>query len=186
MPASPDPAAEFVAAPVPDRGRPWNLVAGEVVVNEPSYDHSWAQDTIHFALQLWTRAAPGRGVAGSAIDIGLDDQNVFAPDVRWYRDGRAPGRQDQPPYPMPDLVVEVRSPSTWRYDTGTKRDGYERHGLPELWLVDTVECTVIVYRRSSADVRRFDITDELTDADVLVSPSLPGFALPVGDVFAAP
>jgi hypothetical protein len=29
-------AAEFLQLPVPERGRPWNLVAGEVVVNESS------------------------------------------------------------------------------------------------------------------------------------------------------
>ena len=38
---------------------------------------------------------------------------------------------------MPDIAVEVRSPSTWRYDIGAKKSGYERRGLPELWLVDT-------------------------------------------------
>ena len=53
---------------------------------------------------------------------------------------------------MPDLAVEVRSPSTWRYDVGAKKDGYERHGLPELWLVDTEARSVLVYRRARARV----------------------------------
>jgi hypothetical protein len=38
---------------------------------------------------------------------------------------------------LPDLAVEVRSPSTWRYDVGKKKATYERGGLPELWPVDT-------------------------------------------------
>ena len=39
-------AAEFVAAPVPTSGRPWNLVGGEVVVNEPTITHGRAQMNI--------------------------------------------------------------------------------------------------------------------------------------------
>jgi Uma2 family endonuclease len=35
------------------------------------------------------------------------------------------------------MVVEVRSPTTWRYDIGRKRELDERHGVRELWLADT-------------------------------------------------
>jgi len=84
---------------------------------------------------------------------------------------------------MPDLVTEVRSRSTWRYDIGAKRTGYERHGLPELWLMDTVARTVLVYRRSSADASRFDVALELTQDGLLASPLLPDFSMAVRDVF---
>lgn len=177
-------AVEFIAAPVSDHGRPWNLVEGEVVVNEPTWTHSSAQGEILFALELWTRAAAGRGRAGSAIDIGLDDRNVFAPDVRWYRESRVPDHDSLPPYPMPDLVVEVRSPSTWRYDIGAKRAGYERHGLPELWLVDTLAHTVLAYRRSDPVAPGFDVSLELGSDQDLSSPLLPGFVLGVGEIFS--
>jgi Uma2 family endonuclease len=66
------------------------------------------------------------------------------PDVLWFAgppalDGSGPRRD-------PDLVVEVRSPSTWRYDLGRKRELYVEHGVPELWLVDTVARRVLVHR----------------------------------------
>ena len=62
---------------------------------------------------------------------------------------------------MPDLAVEVRSPSTWRFDIGTKKRGYEAAGLGELWLVDTVGDRVIVHRRSHPDAVEFDVTFEV-------------------------
>ena len=179
-------AEEFIAAPVPDHGRPWNLVGGEVVVNEPTRVHAEVQANILLALVLWARGAPDRGGAGLPVDIGLDDRNVFAPDVHWYAADRVPAREAEPPYPMPDLAVEVRSPSTWRFDLGVKKAGYERDGLRELWLVDTVARTVLVYRRSTAGTSEFDIALELSEEERLTSPLLSGFELAVADIFELP
>ena len=69
---------------------------------------------LEFALRAWARAAPGRGLAIRPLDVRLNDRNVYNPDILWYADDRAPRRDDRPPYPMPDIAVEVRSPSTWR------------------------------------------------------------------------
>jgi len=84
---------------------------------------------------------------------------------------------------MPDLAAEVRSPSTWRFDVGVKKAGYERHGLQELWLVDTVVRTVLVYRRSSAGCAAFDVALELAEDERLTCPLVPEFALAVADIF---
>lgn len=176
-------AEEFVATAVPDRGRPWNLVDGEVVVNEPTAQHGHPQTNLLVALEVWAAKAAGRGHAVLPRDIEIDALNVFAPDVLWYAGGKLPDPGSPPPYAMPDLAIEVRSPSTWRYDVGAKRSGYESHGLPELWLVDTVARTVLAYRRSSAETPRFDVALELTEDERLVSPLLPDFAMAVSDVF---
>lgn len=177
-------AAEFLELPEDPTARRWQLIEGELVVSEPTWSHCDSQATILSELRVWTRAAPDRGRVNLPIDVQLDDRNVYAPDVVWYREGRAPERGDRPPYPIPDLAVEVRSPSTWRFDIGSKKRNYERHGAAELWLVDTAADVVLVFRRSTATSPVFDVSLELTAADTLVSPLLPGFALPVGDVFA--
>ena len=36
----------------------------------------------------------------------------------------------------PDLVIEILSAGTARYDRGEKFDAYERAGMRELWLID--------------------------------------------------
>ncbi len=176
-------ADEFLALPEPERGWPWNLIAGEVVVNEPTVLHGDVQGQLYFALTTWTRAAAGRGKVALPLDVQLDERNVFAPDIAWYVEGRAPARIDPRPYQMPDLAVEVRSPSTWCYDVGTKRSGYERHGLPELWLVDTAAEGVLVFRRSEPGAPAFDVSLELAREEELGSPLLPGFVLPLAQLF---
>lgn len=176
-------AQEFLALPVTERGRPWNLVLGEVVVSEPTALHGEIVEELLFSLGSWVRAKPGRGRVAVPRDVEIDDFNVFAPDVLWYAEGRVPAREGRPPYPMPDLAVEVRSPATWGYDIGPKKAAYERHGLSELWLVDTAAEAVLVFRRSTANGPRFDEALELDRGAPLGSPMLPGFVLPVGELF---
>ena len=118
------------------------------------------------------------------LDVKLDDRNVFGPDLLWYAEGRAPGRHAPRPSPLPDLAVEVRSPSTWRYDIGAKKSAYERAGLAELWLVDTAASEVLVFRRSSPRAPSFDVSLELAVGDELTSPQLPGFTLALSSLFA--
>ncbi len=117
------------------------------------------------------------------LDVQLDERNVFNPDILWYAEGRAPARNAPRPSPMPDVAIEVRSPSTWQYDIGAKKAAYERHGLPELWLVDTSAEAVVVFRRSRAEARTFDLALELCRDDRLESPLLPGFRLALGELF---
>ncbi len=176
-------AEEFLALPVPDHGRPHNLVAGEVVVNEPTPLHMRVQEDLFYALSHWSRAEPGRGRVCLPRDVRLDDHNVFASDILWYSDGRVPDVHSQPRSPMPDLAVEVRSPSTWRFDVGVKRTAYEQHGLPELWLVDTSAGAVLVFRRSAPGARSFDVALEVAGGRRLESPLLPGFSIAMSGLF---
>lgn len=121
----------------------------------------------------------------TTADVGLDERNVFVPDLLWYAECRVPEDAASLPYPMPDLAVEIRSPATWRFDIGAKKDGYERHGLPELWLLDTSARTVLVFRRSTVATPRFDVAIELTEDEQLTSAQLPGFTMPLDAVFAS-
>ena len=176
-------AEEFLAlAPLPGSRRR-ELVDGEVIVNEPTWMHGDSLGAIHSALRHWARSGRGRGAVNVPVDVKLDEHNVYAPDVVWYREGRAPTRADPPPYDPPDIAVEVRSPSTWRYDVGAKKRNYERRGVAELWLVDTAADVVLVFRRSSPQAPTFDVSDELDASATLTTPLLPGFALPLAEIF---
>lgn len=43
---------------------------------------------------------------------------------------------------IPDVIVEILSPSNPRHDTDLKRSTYERTGVPEYWIVDPEQHTV--------------------------------------------
>ena len=146
-------------------------------MSEPLLRHQRVTEYLYMCLADWIRAAPGRGEAGIPVDVVLDDRNVFAPDVWWVAGEHRLARDAPRFYAAPDLAVEVRSPSTWRYDIDVKKDTHERHGLPELWLVDAEAEQVRVHRRSQPDAPSFDLTVMVGRGDAVTSPLLPGFSL---------
>jgi len=182
--AEPMTAEQYLARPYDPRERGWELIGGQLIdMHDPLLPHELVRMAILDALRSWSRAEPGGGLAIGSIDVGIGPHDVYGPDILWYRGDRVPGPDHGRPYPVPDLAVEIRSPSTWRYDIGTKKAGYERADLAELWLVDTAADEVLAFRRSRPDAPEFDVALELTRDDALTSPLLPGFSLPVGTIF---
>lgn len=159
------------------------LIAGEVVVNEPKLPHIDAQGEIYFALQTWCRAAPGRGTAWFPADVPIDDANVFAPDVWWMSEANRPAPDQELLDRAPDLIVEVRSRSTWARDRRYKLPRYAQAGVVEAWYVDPAAGTVEVFRRSDPDAPELDANLVLGAGDTLTSPLLPGFTLAVERIF---
>lgn len=181
--AEPITADEYLARPYDPRERGAELISGLLVMDEPLLPHELVRMEILHELAVWSRADAARGLVLGSIDVGIGKYDVYGPDILWYRAERTPPRDSGRPYAVPDLAVEVRSPSTWRYDIGAKKAGYERAGLAELWLVDTAADEVLVFRRSRPDAPEFDVALELTRDDALTSPLLPGFGLPVSAIF---
>jgi Uma2 family endonuclease len=166
-----------------ERPRFTELINGEVIVNSPTLRHQRLSARIRYLIAVWCDAAPDRGESPDTVDAKLDTGNVFAADVIWLSSARTP-KGDVPNLDgPPDLAVEVRSPSTWRFDVGTKRLTYERAGLPELWLVDSASNTILVYRRSSPTNPTFDVALEVGAGEQLTTPMMPDFVLDVGALF---
>jgi Uma2 family endonuclease len=176
-------ADEYLDLPYSPERRWVQLIEGELVVDNPLLLHQAVKGELEYALRSWVRRGERRGLVALPLDVRLDDRNVFGPDLLWYAEDRAPDLYAGRPYPVPDLAAEVRSPSTWRYDIGPKKTAYERAGLRELWLVDTAASEVLSFRRSTAEVRDFDVALELGHTDALTSPLLQGFALPLHELF---
>lgn len=79
------------------------------------------------------------------IDVILDETRylIVQPDVLFVAMARRAIVRDQV-WGAPDLVVEVLSPGTERYDRTEKLEWYRRYGVRECWLVDLIEERVVV------------------------------------------
>ena len=176
-------ADEYLALPLEKRHT--QLIDGEIVVTDPRLRHQRILAELSRLFANWLLEHPGIGEAGVGWNWRLDDRNVFTPDVWFLREEHRPGQGENPLAfgGPPDLAVEVRSPTTWRYDVGRKKLRYERSGLAELWLVDTESNTILVFRRSGPKATEFDVDLEVGAGEVLSTPLLPGFALDVAALF---
>jgi Uma2 family endonuclease len=175
-------ASEYFELSAQDERSTW-LVEGEIVVNQAKFFHGVLQVRIGGALNVWTEAGQGRGLASAPTAVEMNDYNVYGPDVLWVAEKHLPRDLDGYPERVPDICVEIRSESTWRYDIGAKKRVYEAGGLPELWLVDHPVDVVLVYRRSTPASPVFDVELELSTGDALTSPQLPGFSLALDELF---
>ncbi len=85
---------------------------------------------------------------------------------------------DKIPVPFaPDIAVEVLSASEGAIETNRKVRDYLGVGCHEVWVIDHVDCEFFVHSKSGIRL--------LLATDVLDSPLLPGFNVPVADVFAS-
>jgi len=179
-------AEEFLAMPREETLR-YELIDGELLVlSRPKPLHQAAVTSLLFEIELWIRCGGSRGFVTIDIDTGVDDWTVLAPDLQWYAADRDRPPLDEAPWPLGDLVIEVRSPSTWHIDVGRKRQIYEREGVRELWLVDPPARSVLVFRRTAAHAASFDDAAEVSAGEQLTSPLLPGFSADVAELFGRP
>ena len=173
---------EFLAISEEDPRRT-ELIDGEIVVTpEPRPAHAHLQAQLIYAVESWRRRDPGRASVFGPTTVRLGDNDAYGPDLIVCRarpriDDR--GWLDE----LPLVCVEIRSPTTWRYDVGRKKAVYEAEGVPELWLVDDVARVVLVFRRSAPGVGYYDTALELDATGKLTSPLLPGFELALAELF---
>lgn len=79
----------------------------------------------------------------------------------------------------PDLVVEVSSPSTRRWDLVRKRALYEAHAVPEYWFVDLPAEAIDAYRLRDG---RYGEPLRHGLGQAVEPPHLPGMKITVNDV----
>jgi Uma2 family endonuclease len=115
------------------------LIDGELVeVEVPRWKHEWIVGRLVILLDAWGQQGHGGMVVPSGYKLRVSERRGVMPDVQLYRRGNdAPLEQDEGLVRgRPDLVVEVVSPSSQRFDRVIKLRWYAQLGIPEYWLVD--------------------------------------------------
>ena len=127
------------------------LVRGEIIeVPPPGFAHGRLCVKIAFALECFGRRT-GHGFALSndtAIVTSRSPDSVRGGDLLYYSHARWAGRppQNGPPPIVPDLVVEVRSPSDRPGAIREKVDEYLVAGVAFVWVADPSARTLTIYR----------------------------------------
>jgi Uma2 family endonuclease len=176
---------EWVASShVPSELYRYELLHGHVVMEPPAgYPHGELGAVIVACLRQVVSARRLGKVYDSSQGFALPNGDTVEPDAAFVSSRRL---QAAPPPEMgkflrvvPDLVVEILSPSTRSRDQGQKRDLYRENGVREYWMVDPVvpEVAVVVFEREREHEQR------LRSGDTVPSSVIEDLRLPVRDLF---
>jgi Uma2 family endonuclease len=141
-----------------ETAQPTELIHGEVIVSpSPISDH---QRIVRRLLRLLETHMPNGEVMVSPMDVYLDEQNVFQPDLFWLARNSQCAERDGYFYGAPELVIEVLSPATSTRDKREKFDVYEQNGVIEYWIVDPAGTHIEVWQRAVGKLQRQGIYTE--------------------------
>ena len=169
---------EYLAGP--EEMRPRELIFG-VVRDAPSpfADHQKLVTRLTVLLDTHVREQSLGLVLVAPIDVILDEERalIVQPDVVFISAARL-GMVRRQIWGAPDLVVEVGSPGTARYDRTMKLGWYEKYGCRECWLVEPLFTEVTIHTFGAN--RR---TQKFANEDAIESVVLPELRLSANHVF---
>lgn len=158
------------------------LVAGSVVRQPPpGFDHGAVSLAVGSVLRAFVREHRlGRAFGETGYVLARDPDTVRAPDASFVSEERLATAAWRGPYRVgaPDLAVEVASPRDSESDLTAKAGEYLGAGGRAVWVLDPERRTVTVHRPGRKPVRLS--TGEVLDGE----PVLPGFRVPVAELFA--
>ncbi|MCA9080406.1 MAG: Uma2 family endonuclease [Planctomycetaceae bacterium] len=160
---------------------PAELVRGEVLeMTRPGWKHGVVCGNVAFLLGQWRRQV-GQGIV-TTNDTGVlterDPDTLRGPDLFYVSEDRLP-KLDVPhgvPAIIPNLCVEVLSPSDRWSDVLRKASEYLALGVSEVWLIDPEDRIVQILRSDTATI-------QLRVGDQLTSQELSGFECAISLLF---
>lgn len=154
------------------------LIDGEAVITPPA--GGWAssvQGDLYTALRRWQEQTQDGGLLLQDVFVAMPAGQYLAPDIAWWSGPRRPPLTRGAIDSVPDLVVEVLSPTTRANDLGVKRDLYVSSSVRELWLADSDSRTITTMKPGVQDST---VTGQ---TGILQSELLPGFSLQLERLF---
>jgi Uma2 family endonuclease len=172
-------AEEFDNYPFEEDQR-YELDEGELIeMTRPAYRHN--RVLLRLTARLFTHfeSHPNGEVLLSENLYALSDNTRRAPDAAIILGDRAQELADAKVIQLiPDICAEVLSPSETTRAIHRKLQQYFQAGVKEAWLIHPEEKEVEIWTGPSLP------THALSGNQALTSPLLPGFRLPLADLFA--
>lgn len=130
---------------LPESNRLVELSEGEIeIMPPPSFAHQRALDNIYYALKTYVHEHQLGETAFAPIAVRLWPGKIREPDAVLYLNEHRE-RIGEFISGIPDLVVEVVSPSSRQRDRHDKFHEYAAAGVQEYWIVDPEAETVEVF-----------------------------------------
>jgi Uma2 family endonuclease len=172
-------AEEFDNYPFEEDKR-YELDEGEMIeMTRPAYKHNRVLFELQMELGLYFRKNPIGEALLSENLYALSPATRRSPDVAVILGDHREALRNAKVIPIiPDIAVEVLSPSETTRMIVRKLEQYFTAGVKEVWLIDPDARTVEIWTSPHPPER------ELADGDTLISALLPGFSLTLEALFS--
>jgi Uma2 family endonuclease len=111
----------------------------DVLIMSPAAtpNHQRYSKKIFKAIEKYVEEKELGEVLYSPIDVYLNNQNVYQPDIVFVSNERSNIiNWGKGIIGAPDLIIEILSKGNRKYDLKDKKDVYEQSGVKEYWVVD--------------------------------------------------
>lgn len=168
--------AQFDALPY-ESARKWELLNGELIpVSCPTPRHQDIVLAIQIGLRSFFAKSKLQAISYQDVEFAMSADDRVRPDLAVLLGYKAGLDRDRIPIRgVPDLAIEVISPSERTAESNAKMRDYLAHGAAEVWQVYPKTQTVEIHRPES---------DRTVSGGAIVTDLLPGFTLPLDDVFS--
>ncbi len=152
------------------------------IMPRPRIVHNFAQNEFYLHFASYRNRSDGLPIqvyTDVIVALSLESRRLYAPDVTVILPGNPCVVNDRMVEGAPDIVIEILSSDRNR-DLVRRRQVYAEAGIPHYWVGDLRQDTLTLLELQDGVYVERAI---LTAADTLTTPPLPGFAVPLAEIF---
>ena len=164
-----------------DDNNQYELIGGKLIlVPAPRTIHQKVKLRLAWFITNFIRKNDLGEILDAPTDVILTEKDKPQPDILFISKERLNIITEYNVQGAPDLIIEVLSPSTSRWDRVEKSKMYYTHGVKEYWIADPDSKVIEIFIPGENNWNLFQAYDE---DDMLTSPLLAGLEIPLKDIF---
>lgn len=167
---------------LPNDGKRYEIVDGDLFMSPaPTPKHQKVSRKLQTILILALERTGQGEVYNAPIDVVLGRYDVVEPDLVFIRTDNLRIVGDKNIQGIPDLLIEILSPSTRRSDVLVKSPLYARFGVPAYWIVDPDIDRIEFFALEGGS---YKLAQVASSPEVVRPADFPGLEIPLADVFS--
>jgi Uma2 family endonuclease len=167
---------------IPDDGNRYELIFGEIFMSpSPATKHQFVLGELNERFRDHVLKKALGVVFFAPVDVKFSMYSVVEPDLIVVSRERVEIVTEKNVDGVPDVVVEILSPSNRMQDLVRKAALYAQYGVPEYWIVDPETDRITVNQLREGQYSPLPIRGGIARSTVL-----PGLKIRVSDIFTIP
>lgn len=162
----------------------YEIIDGELIrKSAPTPMHQEISRNLLFVLETYNRQYKKGNIFYAPVDVYLDEYNKPQPDLVFVSTEKKAIITNDGIMGIPDLIVEIISPTSVIKDRIEKKNLYERMSVQEFWIVDPQYEAIEMYALQN---NRYELLSAATTLEgELTSALFVGLTINLRDIFSA-